>query len=285
LGDNVTFLVTVDNLGPDIAEDVFLSDLLPAGLTFVSAQPSLGSYDAVTGVWSVGDMAPVQLLPRALVPSASLTIVARADAVGTFTNTASSDRAQSFPFDPDLTNNQATAAVTVALPPVDLSITKTVSPAVAAVGESMVFTMVLTNAGPGAAVDVIAADELPPGLTPTAVSDPACTIAGSSVSCAFGVLAAGARKQFTVTAIATVGGAISNIAMVSTANPETNPGNNVASATANVIAVQPPTPLPPPPNTLPATGSGTPRSSLWIGGAMVLAGLVLAGVARRRRWT
>src|SRR4029079_15621900 len=32
LGDQMTFLVTVDNLGPDIAKDVHLADLLPAAL-------------------------------------------------------------------------------------------------------------------------------------------------------------------------------------------------------------------------------------------------------------
>ena len=31
-----------------------VTDLLPAGLTFVSANPSQGTYDSVTGVWTVG---------------------------------------------------------------------------------------------------------------------------------------------------------------------------------------------------------------------------------------
>src|SRR4029078_7027714 len=117
LGDQVTFVVTVDNLGPDLAEAVTVSDLLPVGLTLLSAQPSVGTYDASSGIWTIGDQDPVQLLPRSAGPQESLTIVARADTLGTFTNTAVSDREQAFPFDPILTNNQAWDTVTVALTP------------------------------------------------------------------------------------------------------------------------------------------------------------------------
>jgi uncharacterized repeat protein (TIGR01451 family) len=160
------------------------------------------------------------------------------------------------------------------------------------VGQSMTFTMVVTNAGAVDAVDVVAADELPAGLTANAVSDPACAIAGSSVSCAFGILSSGTTRQFTVTATPTTAGTFTNIAMVSTANPDTNPDNNIASATGNVIAVQPPTPpttlpptLPPttqPPGTLPPTGSSGTVPPLWIAGSALLAGLALTRIGRRR---
>src|SRR5262249_40687890 len=54
VGDTVTFIVTVTNLGPGPATGVTIQDLLPAGLTFVSATPSQGTYDSTTGVWAVG---------------------------------------------------------------------------------------------------------------------------------------------------------------------------------------------------------------------------------------
>src|SRR5437763_7059993 len=136
-----------------------------------------------------------------------MTIVAGTDAAGTFINTAVTHRNPAFPLDPDLTKNRAAAAVTVVLPPVDISITKTVSPSAVEVGQSTAFTIVVTNHGPAAAVDVVAADQLPPGLTPTSVSDTACTIAGQSVSCAFGVLGPAATRQFVVTTTATAAGA------------------------------------------------------------------------------
>ena len=42
----MTFTVTLTNNGPDTATGVQVTDLLPAGLSFVSATPSQGSYDS-----------------------------------------------------------------------------------------------------------------------------------------------------------------------------------------------------------------------------------------------
>ena len=45
VGDTITFTVTLTNNGPNAATSVQVTDLLPAGLTFVSATPSQGTYD------------------------------------------------------------------------------------------------------------------------------------------------------------------------------------------------------------------------------------------------
>ena len=58
VGDQITFTITLTNAGPDAATGVQVTDLLPAGLTFVSATPSQGTYDHVTGVWTVGTVSP-----------------------------------------------------------------------------------------------------------------------------------------------------------------------------------------------------------------------------------
>ena len=49
-GDTVTYTVTIDNLGPDAATGVVLTDLLPGGVTYVSDTPSQGTYVSATGV-------------------------------------------------------------------------------------------------------------------------------------------------------------------------------------------------------------------------------------------
>ena len=54
VGDQITFTVTLSNQGADAATGVQVTDLLPAGLTFVSATPSQGTYNNVSGVWTVG---------------------------------------------------------------------------------------------------------------------------------------------------------------------------------------------------------------------------------------
>lgn len=85
-GDTVTYTVTVTNGGTGPATVVQLSDALPSGLTLVSAIPSQGTYDSITGDWYVGNLA--------VGSSASLVIQATVDA-GTggtvITNTASVD--------------------------------------------------------------------------------------------------------------------------------------------------------------------------------------------------
>jgi uncharacterized repeat protein (TIGR01451 family) len=57
VGQNVTFTITVSNAGPSTATGVTVTDLLPAGLTFVSATPSQGTYNNSTGIWTVGSVA------------------------------------------------------------------------------------------------------------------------------------------------------------------------------------------------------------------------------------
>src|SRR6185503_5713167 len=55
-GSNVTFNLAVSNTGAVPATNVVVQDLLPAGLTFVSATPSAGTYSSLTGLWLVGTL-------------------------------------------------------------------------------------------------------------------------------------------------------------------------------------------------------------------------------------
>src|SRR5262249_31482223 len=56
VGGTVTFTITLTNNGPSTATNAAVSDLLPAGLVFVSAMASQGTYDSATGVWTVGTL-------------------------------------------------------------------------------------------------------------------------------------------------------------------------------------------------------------------------------------
>ncbi len=53
VGDTVTFTLTAENLGVGRNFDVSVAALLPDGYTFVSSNPSIGTYNAVTGVWTI----------------------------------------------------------------------------------------------------------------------------------------------------------------------------------------------------------------------------------------
>jgi uncharacterized repeat protein (TIGR01451 family) len=57
LGDRVTFTLTVANKGIVLANGIKVTDLLPTELSFISATPSQGAYDSITGVWDMGEIA------------------------------------------------------------------------------------------------------------------------------------------------------------------------------------------------------------------------------------
>jgi uncharacterized repeat protein (TIGR01451 family) len=101
LGAVVTFTLSVTNSGTNPATNVTVNDLLPAGLQFLSATASQGSYNSVTGVWTVGSVD--NTAPRTLLVRAGVT------ATGTFTNTATVVSAD----DPDPTPGNNTASVSV----------------------------------------------------------------------------------------------------------------------------------------------------------------------------
>ena len=102
VGTNVIFTVTAHNLGGDAATSVQVSDLLPAGLTFVAASPSQGSYTAGTGVWNVG----------ALAFGATATLQITATVTGTVPVTNTAVRTVTTPADPNPANDSASSVVT-----------------------------------------------------------------------------------------------------------------------------------------------------------------------------
>ena len=161
VGQNVTFSVVVTNSGPNDAPGVVISDVLPAGLSFLGSIVDIGDYISTSGRWTVGTLAPNS--------TATLQITTRVDTLGAKTNLArviASDR-----FDPDSTpgNNIATeddqASVTVTPQQVDLSLTKTANKTRANVGEPITFTLTVANAGPDGATQISVRDLLPTGLT------------------------------------------------------------------------------------------------------------------------
>ena len=68
------------NAGPNDATGVRVVDLLPAGLAFVSAAPSAGTYEPSTGTWALGTLANGSAV--------TLQIVATVAEAGAHTNVA-----------------------------------------------------------------------------------------------------------------------------------------------------------------------------------------------------
>ena len=98
VGSNITFTITANNAGPSNATGVVINDVLPAGYTFVSSTPSVGTYDNGTGVWTIGNLANGA--------SATLDIVVTVNATGSYANTATISGNET---DPTPGNNTSTA--------------------------------------------------------------------------------------------------------------------------------------------------------------------------------
>src|SRR5581483_10627515 len=153
VGATITFTVTLVNHGPGAATGVAVADPLPAGLTFISAVPGQGTYDAATGQWTVGTVAAGTPL--------TLSIKARVESPAAQTNVAAVSAADQF--DPDTANNQA--SVTETPQQADLALAKSVDDPAPNVGGTVTFTVTLTDHGPDPATGVSVEDLLPAGLT------------------------------------------------------------------------------------------------------------------------
>jgi uncharacterized repeat protein (TIGR01451 family) len=94
----VVYTVVVRNNGPDSAHGVTIADVLPAGVSQVSARASQGTYSS--GSWSVGTLSA----------NAYALLDITATVTATATNTACVSAVTEF--DPDSINNQDSAAVT-----------------------------------------------------------------------------------------------------------------------------------------------------------------------------
>ena len=100
-----TFKIAITNTGPgsDVVDTVTATEVLPSGLTLISATPSKGTYNSGTGLWSVGNMNYLE--------TDSLIIIARATTSGSLTNTVYVHKQK---FDLNQTNDTARATITVA---------------------------------------------------------------------------------------------------------------------------------------------------------------------------
>ena len=149
VGTDVTFTVTVGNNGPSNATGVTVTDVLPNGYTFVSANPTQGSYSSTTGAWTVGAVSSGA--------GATLTITATVRASGSYTNTAS--LSASIPADSNAANDSASVVVT----PVPIVIPNVTVPDVTGITQAAATTALTSANLIAGAVTQEASDSVPAG--------------------------------------------------------------------------------------------------------------------------
>lgn len=223
-GEEARFSLTASNTGPSDAAEAKITDVLPSGLSYVSASGATCSAagQEVTcplGTLDVGSHASVELITHASGPGTR---------INTATLTSSAE-------DLEPANNTARAQVIVA-PAADLRLTKTVTleqeGTTLALPGKATYTLVVENAGPDTAKGVVVADPLPAGETYLS-DDAGCTVAAENVSCALGELADGEVR--TIHLAVTVGTSlgertVTNTATVTSTTYDPNLVNNTSSA-------------------------------------------------------
>lgn len=224
VGDTVVFTLTVSNAGPNDATNVQVRDQLPTKLTYVSDN-SMGSYNVGTGLWAVGTVNNGA--------SAILEITAFVNASGQFSNVAEvtssdfGDPDSAFDNDDGDQSEDDEDAVSFAVPEANLSIVKTVSAPTAQIGDSFIYTVTVSNAGPDAATNVEVTDLLPSGLTYQS-DDSGGNYDPLSGVWAIPTISNSGSVQLEITVSADGGGVFENTAEIKTSlvyDPNSIPGN------------------------------------------------------------
>ena len=223
-GDPLTYTLTITNAGPSDATAVTVVDTLPSAVTFVSSNPPapICNLDGATLTCALGELAAGGNA------TVTIDVTVNDDATGVLLNTATVSGGET---DPKPANNSASEPTSTGFTPeTDLGITKTDSADPVSPGDPLTYTLTITNAGPSDATSVTVVDTLPSAVTFVS-SNPPCNLAGATLTCALGELAAGGNATVTidVTVNDDATGVLVNTATVSGDETDPNPANNSAS--------------------------------------------------------
>jgi uncharacterized repeat protein (TIGR01451 family) len=232
VGTNGTYTLTVSNTstaanGAATSGTVTIVDTLPNGLGFVSGTGSGWTCSASGQAVTCTSTTPIAVGASSAV---TLTVSVGNAAIGTATNTAraSGGNDPTCPAAPGTPAARCSASdPTQVNGAADLSLTKTVDNASAAIGSNVTFTLRVDNAGPSDASNVIVTDQLPAGFTFVSSTGAGTYTAGTG-AWVIGTIAAGANATRSIVATVNAAGAHVNNAEVSSVDqrdPDSTPGD------------------------------------------------------------
>ncbi len=229
-----TLSVVARNLGPLAATGIEVENPVGSPLVFETASASQGGYNALSGLWTVGslaagDSATLALTVHAVIGSGGGAAVHRAE------------RTASAPFDANVfTDTDSVSVGIVPLPRADIGVTVDAPPAALCEADSVVLSLVVSNAGPDDATGVEVTNALPSGLTPSGHTASQGSFDAGTGIWSVGDLASGANATLDLTAIVgpeTGGLALRDVASVTAvAQVDTTNGNDADSTVVNVQA-------------------------------------------------
>ncbi|MEW6606471.1 MAG: right-handed parallel beta-helix repeat-containing protein [bacterium] len=229
-GDTLEYTVYYYNNGIGRAEDVVITDYLPAESNYLSNTLGTPTIDNGTITWVITTLEPGTM------NTFKLFAQVKDSATATLSNVA--QITTQTPDDP-LGNNSATVTVKIVEPKIDLSIRKE-GPKEAIAGSEISYLISYQNLGNAPVSDVTITDVLP--IKTGYVSD---TLGGAqgtqtgTITWQIGTLSALEKKEFTLVVKIdpnTIGSSnITNSVQITGAGSETNTANNYASVTTHIL--------------------------------------------------
>jgi uncharacterized repeat protein (TIGR01451 family)/fimbrial isopeptide formation D2 family protein len=255
-GQPATWRLTATNKGPSIADNVVISDTVPANMTLVSATNESGAACPAPEIKDTEVIVKCQMGTLQVGESASalVTFAIAGDATGqTLCNSALVGSAA---LDDHADDNDATACSTASAPPpappagssADLAVRVVPTVRHPKPGGKAGFVTTVTNHGPDAAADSVVRIRLPAGLKHPTTSIPGCTVTGRIpvgrattghvLVCHLGTLARGDAVRITVAGTAGSGlpdgATLTAHAAVRHAGKDADPANDRDRGTATV---------------------------------------------------
>ena len=274
-GDPVTFKVVVTNTGPepviiDTVTDAFDATTLAECPNLIGI--TLGNGDSVTCTFTVDNYAPA--------------------AGSSLTDTVTVGGHQT-PGGPPVSGSDTSTVKTAnpKQPGPDLAIVKTADQDKVRAGDTLTYTLSVTNVGDGPTTGTTTVtDTIPDGLDLVSVGTGSgwdCTTSGRSITCTYAAIVAVGETLPDITIVTTVNdtavGSVVNTGVVSTPG-DVNPLNDRSTVKTPVTKVLPEKIVKPttPTQVLPFTGDRTGQM-LPVGLGALLLGLMLVAAGRRRR--
>ena len=241
-GDQMTYTVTITNSGPNLASDVRLNNLLPAGMSYVS-----GPFGSVLN----GQTLTCDLGSLAVGSKATASLVVRV----TSTNSLYTDTVSVSANEVDLNgfDNTASLSTVGALPTADVTVGISGPSTVGVNGSNgtLAYVIAVTNLGPNDALNVVVTNPLPAGVAfysasvmPSGsyelINQTVGNVTNYYVRCDLGTIASGSTATVQVAVSPMVPSLITNRAVVSTGSIDPITTNNTASF-ATMLVVPGPT--------------------------------------------
>ncbi|MCL1841348.1 MAG: hypothetical protein FWF75_06345, partial [Propionibacteriaceae bacterium] len=263
-GDTLQYVVQLNNTGQDPARQMVSTDVLPAGTAYVpgslalltasgsqtpltdQAGDDVGEFTGSTVQVRVGTGATATAggqvpaggttgyaFQATVLPGAAGTTISNSAHLAYVTGTLGIAATYDTP-------TTATPVISQA----DLALTKTMTPDPAAAGQELWATLTVVNNGPNTATGVTLTDPAPTGtqlgqVDVSGATGASCTISSNALSCALPDMAVGDSDVVRVQVLTPSGApagqtSVANVARVAAVTNDPAPGNNVASATAQL---------------------------------------------------